>query len=101
MKILASIPVEKIRLSPTTFTFRHEVREVEVVRVMRVPATSNRRLRRFHYEANIKPHPDMHPEAVCCGVNGAYRTNIVRATLNPKWKPPQFAEDQNVAEVSE
>lgn len=101
MKILASVPVEKIRLSPATYTFRHEVREVDVVRVMRHPATSNRLLRRFYYEADVKPHPDMHPEAICIGLNGLYRTNIVRATLNPKWKPPEFPEGKYVVEVSE
>lgn len=95
MKILAAIPVEKIRLSPVTYTFRSEIREVEVVRVLRYPATRYPHLKRYYYMADLKRHPDLHPDATCTGLNGLFRTNIVRRGLNDKWVPPVFPEDKD------
>lgn len=100
MKILAGIPVEKIT-RPGSFSFRHETLEVEVIRVCRYPATSNRSLNRWHYQADIKRHPKMDPEAICVGPDGAYRVNIQRRGLNPKWVPPAFPDGKNVFEVPE
>lgn len=90
MKILAYIPVEKVRLSECTFTYRVELREVDVTRIVRWAGENNRRLGRFHYQADIKRHPDMCAEAICSGPYGAFRVNVQRKGLNPKWKPPVF-----------
>lgn len=99
MKILATIPVEKIQRSPCTYSFRYEVREVEVIRVMRWAGPNNRRLNRFHYFVDIKRHPDLHPEAIFTGLDGAYRVNVVRRGMNPKWKPPVFPDGKDLVEV--
>lgn len=98
MKILAPIPVEKVT-GPGWCSFRTEVREVEVVRVIRTHATRYGSLNRFHYSADIKDHPDVHPEAVRIGANGLHRVNIQRRGLNPKWKPPAFADGNYIFEV--
>jgi len=91
MKILASIPVEKVsRHGGFAFSFRHEQHEVEVLRVMRYPATRNTALNRWHYQADIADHPALCKEAIRCGVDNAYRVNIFRKGLNDKWRPPEF-----------
>lgn len=95
MKILAHIDVEKI-VSPGYFSFRREVREVEVVRVLRYPATRNPSLNRWHYQADVADHPDMHPDSIRVG--RFYRVNIMRRGLNPSWKPPEFAPGKQVFE---
>lgn len=96
MKILASIAVERIQRSANTYTFRAEVMEVEVVRVMRRRADSYRN--RYYYEADIKRPARMHPDAQYYLKDGIVRVNIVRKA-NPKWKPPVFPEGVNVIEV--
>ena len=98
MKILAPIPVEKVT-GPGWYSFRNEVRELEVIRVMRTPATRYKDLNRWHYMADVADHPDMHPEAVRIGANGRHRVNIQRRGLNPKWKPPIFADGSYFFEV--
>jgi hypothetical protein len=96
VKILASIEVERIQLSASTFTFRCEVMEVEVVRVMRTRADSYRN--RYYYSADIKRPARMHPDAQYYLKDGIVRVNIVRKA-NPAWKPPVFPEGRNVLEV--
>lgn len=97
MKIIASIEVERIQLSASTFTFRMESMEVDVVRVMRQRADSYRN--RFYYQADVKRPERMHPDAQSYARDASVvRVNIVRKT-NPKWKPPVFPEGCNVLEV--
>lgn len=90
MRILAYIPVEKVVRPGGLVSFRNEVRELEVVRVIRTPATRNKALNRWHYQADVADHPDMHPEAVRIGADGCHRVNIQRKGLNPRWKIPDF-----------
>lgn len=98
MKILASIEVERIQLSASTFTFRCEVMEVEVVRVIRSRADSYRD--RFYYSADVKRPACMHPDARSYARNdNEVRVNIVRRA-NPKWKPPVFPVGVNCIEVA-
>lgn len=96
VKILASIAVERIQLSASTYTFRSEVMEVEVVRVLRTRADSYRN--RFYYSADVKRPARMHPDDQYYQKDGTVRVNIVRRA-NPKWKPPVFPEGSNVFEV--
>lgn len=97
VKILASIEVERVQLTASTYTFRAEVMEVEVVRVMRRRADSYRN--RYYYEADAKRPARMHPDARSYGRDeSVVRVNIVRKA-NPKWKPPVFPEGRNVLEV--
>lgn len=98
MKILASIEVERIQLSASTYTFRTEVMEVEVVRVMRTRADSYRN--RYYYSADVRRPARMHPDAQYYLKDGIVRVNIVRRT-NPKWKPPLFPTGVNCIEVGE
>lgn len=98
MKILAHIEVEKI-VSPGYFSFRSEVRELEVIRVIRYRAAKNPALNRWHYQADVADHPDMHPDSIRIGVGRHYRVNIMRSGLNPKWRPPEFAPGEHVFEV--
>ena len=97
MKILASIPVEKVT-GPGWEMFNHTCHEVEVVRVIRWNGTSVPGKTRWHYQADIVDHPAMCAGAVRIGVAGAYRVNIVRS-LNKRWKPPAFPVGSNVFEV--
>jgi predicted P-loop ATPase/GTPase len=97
VKILASIEVERIQRSASTYTFRAEVMEVEVIRVMRRRADSYRN--RYYYEADVKRPARMHPDARSYGRDeSVVRVNIVRKA-NPTWKPPVFPEGRNVLEV--
>lgn len=99
MKILASIEVERIQLTASTFTFLCETMEVDVVRVMRIQADSYRK--RYYYSADVKRPARMHPDAKSYARHGSeVRVNIVRKA-NPKWKPPVFPEGRNVLEVTE
>jgi predicted P-loop ATPase/GTPase len=99
VKILASIEVERIHLTASTYTFRAETMEVEVIRVMRTRADSYRN--RYYYSADVKRPTRMHPEARRYGRDeSVVRVNIVRKA-NPKWKPPVFPEGRNVLEVAE
>lgn len=97
---MAHIPVEKVVLSASSYTFKSALREVVVVRVLRYPATYDRNLNRWHYQVDIRRHPDIHPEAICVGVDGAYRCNVIRRQLNPKWKPPEFPAGCDVVEIT-
>lgn len=104
MKILASIPVEKISLTAHTYTFRSEEMELEVVRVLRNRADSTRN--RYYYQADVKRPLRMHPEASPYNPDGsAYtaetaltRVSIIRAR-NPKWKPPPFPDGKDALEI--
>lgn len=97
MKILASIEVERIQLSASTYTFRCEVMEVEVVRVVRSRADSYRN--RFYYSADVKRPERMHPDARSYARNdNEVRVNIVRK-VNPKWKPPAFPAGVNCIDI--
>jgi hypothetical protein len=97
MKILASIPIEKVQVSANSYTYLQEIHEVEVTRLMRWPAAKNAMLNRWHYVAVIKPHPSMAPEAC----NDGYNTvNVIRRRLNPNWKPPVFPEGVNTVEIT-
>ena len=100
MKIMASIPVEKVTGNGWT-QFREELREVEVIRVIRYPATRRPELNRWRYQADIADHPDMHPEASRFGAGEHMRVNIRRRWINPKWKPPEFAPGKLVFEVQQ
>lgn len=99
MKIWARIPVARIDMPMCAgFTFRHEVHEVEVIRVIRYPASKNKALNRWHYQAHIKDHPRLLLEAKH-GFDGPYRVNIQRRGLNSSWVPPDFG-DGNVHEIA-
>ncbi len=98
MRILASIPVERIDFANGTFTFRSEVMACEVVRVMRRKCGTEAR-NRYYYSADVLRPACMHPDAVSYGRDGAERVNIVRAA-NPRWMPPVFPAGQDVVEVS-
>ena len=98
MKILAGIEVERLQLSASTFTFRCEVMEVEVVRVMRTRADSYRN--RYYYQADVKRPACMHPDARRYGhAESVVRVNIERKA-NPKWKPPVFPEGVNWIDIT-
>lgn len=99
MKIKAHITVEKIDLGYAT-TFRSEVHEVEVVRVYRSPVSLRHNLNRWYYQADIKDHPALHPEAIRVGANGAYRVNVMRRGLNGAWVPPEFPAGKNWVDVA-
>lgn len=99
VKIIASIPVEKIS-GNGCFSFKHEQHEVEVVRVIRRQATRNPNLNRWHYQADIKDHPALCKEAIRIGPNLAFRVNIYRRGLNPKWKPPEFPKGINWVDIA-
>ena len=99
MLINASIPVEMIK-GPFTTSFRHELQEVEVLRVVRCPATRYPNLNRWHYEADIADHPKMCAGAIRIGMGGAFRVRIDR-WLNPRWKPPVFPDGANSVEIKE
>jgi len=88
MKIIASIPVERIQRTPYSYSYRHELHEVDVIRVVRAQATRYPHLNRWHYKADIKDHPSLLIEAKHS--QREYRVNIFRKGLNPKWKPPEF-----------
>lgn len=99
MKIKAHISVERIDLGGV-YTFRTEVHDVEVIRVLRYPATRNRALNRWHYQADIKDHPALSPDAIRTGAGLSYRVNIQRRGLNDAWKPPAFPAGTHVFEVA-
>ncbi|MEX3764490.1 hypothetical protein [Paraburkholderia phenoliruptrix] len=97
MKILASIEVERVQRSESTYTFRCEVMELDVVRVMRQRADTYRN--RYYYSADVKRPARMHPDARSYGRDeSVVRVNIVRKT-NPKWKPPEFPDGINCIEI--
>ncbi|HDR9163651.1 TPA: hypothetical protein QDB28_004055 [Burkholderia vietnamiensis] len=99
MKILAHIEVEKVQLTPSTYTFRSEQMEVEVVRVFRYRADRTRE--RYYYHADVKRPARMHPEArVGYPGGGLVRVNVVRKE-NPGWKPPTFAPGVKCVEASD
>lgn len=89
MKILAEIPVKKIKLNDWSFTYEHQTIEVEVVALVRYHATKNKNLNRFHYEAFVKPPPQQLKETIYNAP--LFRCNVNRA-LNKGWKPPAFEE---------
>jgi len=99
VKIKAHICVERIELGGGLHTYRTEVHEVNVVRVIRSPATRSRTLNRWYYQADIAEHPSMSPHAIRTGHSGAYRVNVQRRGLNDRWQPPTFREGCNVFEV--
>lgn len=101
MKIVADIPVEQIDLGHGLSTYRSEAHEVEVIRVVRYAAARKASLNRWRYEADIKDHPALCPDAIRCGANGAVRVNIMRNPLNPKWKPPTFAPGEYCIEIDQ
>lgn len=90
MKILASIDVEEIDLGHGLSTWRSEVHEVEVVRVVRYPVSRKASLNRWRYVADIKDHPALASSVIRVGFNDSVRVAIVRTHLNPHWKPPVF-----------
>lgn len=98
MKIFASIEVARIQLSANTHTFRCEVMEVEVVRVVRSRADSYRN--RYYYSADVERPARMHPAARSYGRDDSVvRVNIVRRA-NPKWNPPAFPVGVNCIEIA-
>lgn len=98
MKIMADIPVEETHPYPGATSFRGEVHEVEVVRLVRWNGTSVPGKTRYHYQADIADHPAMCAGAIRTGPAGEYRVNVVRS-LNKSWKPPAFPAGSNVFEV--
>ena len=100
MKIIAYIPVEKV-VSPggTTFSFRRELLEVEVVRILRYRCDRTRA--RYYYQADVLIPGKMCQEALSAHevTQGMTRVNVLR-DKNPKWKPPVFPEGKNNVEVS-
>lgn len=99
MKIMAYIPVQEIRSHGCT-TYRHEMHEVDVVRIVRYQATRYPELNRWRYLADIADHPSLCASAIRTGFSGSYRVNVVRRQ-NPRWKPPLFNAGRNVFEVKE
>jgi hypothetical protein len=99
MKIKAGIPVEKIAVVGG-ITYRHEVREVEVIKVMRHPVSLYHNLNRWHYQAQVKFHEDLHDDMKHLYRNdGFFTVNIVRRGLNNSWKPPVFRDGKNSVSV--
>nr|WP_319566268.1 hypothetical protein [uncultured Rhodoferax sp.] len=96
MKILASIPVERVQVSANTFTYRTEIHELTVILVMRYASTRRRELNRFHYQADVEDHPMLLQEAKHGRKH--YRVNIQRHGMNDKWPLPNFG-DKDVYEV--
>ncbi|SAL01562.1 hypothetical protein AWB80_08154 [Caballeronia pedi] len=97
MKIIAYIPVERIQLTACTYTYRSELMELEVVRVVRHRADRTRE--RFYYHADVKRPARMHHTAMSYGRDDTVvRVNIFRKE-NPKWKPPVFPEGVNCIEI--
>lgn len=97
MKIKARIPVEKVQIAGGWGTFRHEVHEVQVVRLVRYPVRN-----RWHYLADVARPTAMHAEAICVGAGGTYRVNVYRCGkqgLNPKWVPPVFPDGVHELEI--
>jgi hypothetical protein len=97
MKIILSIPVERVQLTPATHTHRHELMECSVSKVLRRACGSGAASKRYYYSAVLVPPPGMLIVPYMLR-DGLYTTGIVRG-LNPKWKPPKFEEGSNVFEV--
>lgn len=97
MRIMADIAVEKVWLSKSTYTFRSERMEVEVLTVLRSPCGRGAAANRYYYTAIIKQPERMHPDAGFSGVG--QRVGVIRS-INPSWKPPVFESGKNVYEVT-
>lgn len=98
MRIVASIPVRKVRLSPVSYTFEHEWVECRVVTLIRVRADRFRE--RYYYQAIIIKPAEVHPEAVnlAADVDRHFRVVVCRRR-NPKWKPPVFPNGKHVLDL--
>ena len=97
MKIMAHIPVRRVDVSPCSYTFDVELLEVDVVRIVRYPATRYPHLNRWYYQADIADHSRLHPDACRTGYGGTYRVNVVRS-INPSWRPPEWPAGANCIE---
>lgn len=109
MIIKAYIPVEKNSrivtaviagelVDVTGSYFKHKEAKVEAIRITRTALDASRK--RFYYHADIKEHPDVHPDYPRSGKNGAMKVPINRQ-LNPRWKAPKFPDEVDEIEVSE
>lgn len=98
MKILAHIPIEKVHVHGG-FTFRTELIEVEVVRVIRNASAANKALNRWRYAADIKSPAEICQEAHFFGADGLFRVNVYRRGVNPKWVPPVFPPGANWVDI--
>lgn len=98
MKILASVVVDWVSLGSNLYTYRSEIHEVEVIRIIRHPATRYPILNRWRYDADIAYHPKLFKFEHIIKINGAYQV-MVNREINPRWKPPVFPAGSNVFEV--
>lgn len=96
MKLTLPVPVEKVQITPYSYTFRHEPREVDVLVLTREPASRDRS--RWHLSAHFD-HPDAHHEAPRVGINRTLVAWIRRAD-HPGWKPPEFPAGASAVTIS-
>jgi hypothetical protein len=105
VKIIASIPVERVPAGPGCYTYRAEEFECEVVRVLRTRATQFKHINRWFYYADVIVPEGALAEAMDRSLthNGRqlYRVNVFRSSRHKGWIPPEFAPESNVAYVEE
>ena len=87
MKIIASIPVEKIS-GNGFFSFRHEQHEVEVVRVIRHQATRNPDQHRYRRRSNLPlaPGAQRQPNGIIATLAGGPVGIVAAMWAHPKIK---------------
>lgn len=95
MRLIASIPVRKVLLSPVSYTFEHEWVECQVVTLIR--SRVDRFRERYCYAAIIIKPAVVHLEAVnlAADADRHFRVAVCRRR-NPGWKPPLFPDGENV-----
>lgn len=105
MKLAVHIPVEKIEVYAGAFSYRHELVEVEPLRIIRSPWRHDKscypwRVTAWSYSADVL-HPRLSPDAILLHhIDRAYRAHVIRA-LNPRWKPPAFPDGKNWVTVGD
>ena len=85
MKLLLPVPIRKVPVGMSAYTFENESRLVDVIAVTRTRTGARKGWR---YDAHYT-HPDAHPEMPRIGVNGSLLCWIRRAS-HPEWSPPDF-----------
>jgi len=103
MKLVAGIPVDRVEESAAFYSYRHEVFECEVVRVLRTQATQYKHLNRWHYFADVVAPAGALAEAMDKSLTHEgrqlYRINIFRNSKHKGWKPPEFPKDSRVVYI--
>lgn len=96
MKLTMQVPVRQRWVTPTSYTFDCEPREVEVLFVSRTPANCHRTA--WFYHAHFT-HPDIAPEFPTR--QGGEVSQWIRRADHPKWQPPVFAPGQNIVQLKQ